>query len=138
MIKRLLVLLGIGLAATLASIGGANALGVGLDVGPNVPTVAPVPAVVGSVVSGAEAAVAGTGQTVNAPAADNQEFTGATDVPKDAVPVAGYKAFEDLVNGVQDGGGSHAAVVSGDAFSSQGVDGGVLGVPEFPAARLMN
>jgi hypothetical protein len=50
---------------------------------------------------------------------------------------ASYKAFEDLVNDVGDGGGSSQQLVTGDVFS-EGVDGGVAGVPVFPAFRLLH
>ena len=135
MIRRTIAVLGIAFLASLANAGAAHALGVGVGVttGP-VSTPVPVPGVVASVVGGAEGAVAGTTPVVHGPPAD---FVGSPDKPDDGVSVASYQAFENLVNDTQDGGGSHMQVITGDAFSGVGVDGGVEGVPSFPATRLL-
>ncbi len=136
MVRRILAVLGVGLAVALASAGSAGALAVGLGV-TTVPvlTPVPVPPVVDSVVGGAENVVPGAVLPANPP--PSEVFAGTPDLPADGVSTGDYQAFENLVNDVQDGGGSPAPLLSGDAFSPQGVDGGVAGVPMFAPARLL-
>jgi len=139
MVKRAIVLVGVGLASLLGAAGSAHAFGVGLGVPaapvPTPPAVAPA---VDSVVSGVGNVVAGTAPDVVSPAApDSPDFAGRPDVPAGNAPAASYKAFENLVNNVEGGGGSGAPVVSGDVFSGGGVDGGVPGVPDFPPIRVV-
>jgi len=136
MIKRVLTVLGIAVAGALGVASSANALGVGLGVSA-VPVPTPVPPAVSTLVGGAGDAVGGTLAPVNAPSTDDPVFAGPRDVPNDGVSVANYQAFEDLVNDVAEGGGLLAPVISTDAFSAEGVDGGVAGVPTFAPARLL-
>ena len=138
MLKRALAVVCIGLASFLGFAAGANALGVGLGVttGP-VATPLPVPPVVDAVVSGVGSAVAGTIPAPVASAVGTSVFEGTADKASDGVSTASYKTFENLVNDVETGGGSHGDVQSGDVFAASGVDGGVAGVPTFAPARLL-
>ena len=137
MIKRAIVLIALGLAAVVGAPVAALAFGVGLGTGVvPVPTAVPVPGVVDSVVSGVSNVVGGTVSSVApAPASGEPVFAGPADTVSGA-PSASYKAFENLVNDVEQGGGSSAPVVATDVFSG-GVDGGVAGVPVFPPVRYV-
>jgi hypothetical protein len=109
----------------------AQPIGLGAGVA-SVPGPVSVPSSVGNA---AEGAVSGTLDDVSAhlpslpvTADPAPSLLGPRDVPPDNVSAPAYRVFEDLVTAGPDAIVVRGVVVTADAFSASGIDGGVLGV----------
>ena len=142
MIRRTIV--SCAAAAAVMFLGAVGAQAVGLGIGVPVSTT-PVTGVVSSPqpLGDAQAAVAGaveSGSRVvrssNDPSHSDELFAGAPDAPHDGVSAKNYGAFESLVSGAPAEARLRDSVVTSDACSGDGVDGGVTGLPRV-ALRLV-